>query len=280
MTNTGSVATDILTGGDFQEWEAGFEFSVPLGFRRAHAAVQNAELQIARERALLREQERQVIYDLSNAVAEKDRAYQSLQTSLNRHAAALELLDSLETRFGLARPTAEGGGEDADAAGGVGDLGELDRLLDAQRRVTDSELAVFLARAAYEVAIKNVFFETGELLQYHEVLLADGGAAGPRVSAPGAPPPPAPVAPPAVAPEDALRAPAPLPLPGGPGADPLVPADPAAPPADPFAPPGFDDAPGDPPADPPANGERSPSTGRTSLTSPPASGRATLDGGG
>ncbi|WP_171189972.1 TolC family protein, partial [Alienimonas chondri] len=191
----GSEAFETLSSGDFQEWEVGMEFSMPLGFRRAHAAVQNAELKIARERALLREQERQVMYDLSNAVAEKDRAYQSLQTSLNRHAAALELLDSLENRFGLARPSVEGAGAEAAAAGGVGEFGELDRLLDAQRRVTDSELAVFRARASYEVAIKNVFFETGELLQYHEVLLSDGGASGPGVSAPGgliAPPAPAP----------------------------------------------------------------------------------------
>ena len=264
VTQPGSDAFDTLSGGDFQEWELGMEFSVPLGFRRAHAAVQNAELQTARERALLREQERQVMYDLSNAVAEKDRAYQSLQTSLNRHAAAIELLTSLENRFGLARPTVEGEEEDEEAAGGVGEFGELDRLLDAQRRATDSELAVFRARAAFEVAVKNVFFETGELLQYHEVLLADGGAAGPSVSAPGEPPPPPTPAPMPLPLPDVLAAPAPVPIPDdgddsvGDGETPLAPVEP---PDDPFA---FPDAAGDPTGDP-ADGtteDASPSAGR------------------
>ena len=275
VTRPGSDAFDTLSSGDFQEWELGVEFSAPLGFRRAHAAVQNAELQTARERALLREQERQVTYDLSNAVAEKARAYQSLQTGLNRHAAAVELLESLENRFGLERPAVEGAEEEDEAAGGVGEFGELDRLLDAQRRATDSELAVFRARAAFEVAVKNVFFETGELLQYHEVLLADGGARGPRVSAPGTaetgggddlPPPPAPL-------PDPLAAPAPLPLgadePGGgePGDEPgggEPGGDEADGPAD-----GFPAFPADPPADPlgPAE-EGSPSENRTGRAAP------------
>ncbi|QDT14714.1 TolC family protein [Alienimonas californiensis] len=269
----GSEAFETLDSGDFQEWEAGLEFSVPLGFRRAHAAVQNAELQIARERALLREQERQVMYDLSNAVAEKDRAYQSLQTSLNRHAAAVELLDSLENRFGLARPTLEGEAPDDEAVGGVGDFGELDRLLDAQRRVTDSELAVFSAKAAYEVAIKNVFFETGELLQYHEVLLADGGAAGPSVSAPGdafAPPAPMP------APADLLPAPAPLPAldDAADGPAPLLQTDPPTfLPEDPLPPPG-----GDAPVD--SDAETSPSTNRPAAAAPPAEAAPLLEPAG
>ncbi len=267
----GSQAVDILAGGDFQEWEAGVEFSIPLGFRRAHAAVNNAELQIAREKALLREQERQVMYDLSNAVAEKDRSYQSLQTGLNRHAAALELLASLETRFGLARPVVEG--EDPDeAAGGVGEFGELDRLLDAQRRVTDSELAVFRSRAAYEVAIKNVFFETGELLQYHEVLLADGGAAGPSVSAPPSRFEPSPTSrfepTPAPAP-DLLAAPAPTPIPADPPDAPsrLLPLEPSE----------DSPVPAGPPIVPPADEEPGPAADEAEPRDAPLPGRASLE---
>jgi outer membrane protein TolC len=43
-----------LTSGNFQEWQLGFELSVPIGFRQAHVAARNAELMLARERAILR----------------------------------------------------------------------------------------------------------------------------------------------------------------------------------------------------------------------------------
>ena len=195
----GSNAFGTLTTGDFQESEFGFELSVPLGFRRAHAAVQNAELSVARETALLREQERQVIYDLSNAVAEKDRAYQALQTGLNRYRAAKGLLDALEVRAGLDAASLVKAGEGEEV--GTGKV-NLDKLLDAQRRVTDAELAVFRARAAYEVAIKNIFFESGSLFDYHRVHVAANGGDGVSVPAP-APPAPAPAADDAAGTDDA-----------------------------------------------------------------------------
>ena len=281
----GSDAYDILSSGDFQEWELGVEFSMPIGFRRAHAAVQNAELQTSRERALLREQERQVVYDLSNAVAEKDRAYQALQTAMNRYASASQLLGELEVKFGVEKPRDVNAPDDADAAAealadGNSAVGEvnLDRLLDAQRRVTDSELAVFRARAAFEVAVKNVFFETGELFQYHEVFLTGGGAGamGDITGGPGFTPPPAPRPADGSSPE---VAPAPVPLPAddgdaagdgdaadGPADEPAARTDDAAGPPD--AAPAFGPArPGGGPAAPPA--ERSPGDRREPEPAPP-----------
>ena len=45
---------------------------------------------------MLKEQERQVIHDLSQAVREKDRAFAVVQTNLNRHRAARQPVDLLE----------------------------------------------------------------------------------------------------------------------------------------------------------------------------------------
>jgi len=108
-----------LATGNFQEWQLGFQLDVPIGFRRAHAAVHAAELNLARERAVLFEQERQVIHDLSNSLAEADRAYAVCQTNLNRYRAAKNLVRALEARAQNAKQTA--------------DL--LDKLLDAHRRL-------------------------------------------------------------------------------------------------------------------------------------------------
>ena len=58
---SGASAYDELVGGNYQEWQLGVELSLPIGFRRAHTGVRNAELWLARERAILKEQIQEVI---------------------------------------------------------------------------------------------------------------------------------------------------------------------------------------------------------------------------
>jgi outer membrane protein TolC len=197
-------ALDTFSSGDFQEWQLGVEFSMPIGFRRGHAAVQNAELLVARERAVLQEQERRVVHDLSNAIAEKDRAYLAAITTLERLKAADTLLRSLQQ-------------EEAQGRGGAGEGAvNLDRLLDAQRRVAEAEAEYYLNRTAYEVALKNVAFEKGSLLDYHDVYVtgsdesrtiqASATSVPPGPPAEGIPPTPAPV--PDAAPASQPEAPA------------------------------------------------------------------------
>jgi outer membrane protein TolC len=151
----GDNAVRDLFGGDFQEWLVGAEFTVPLGNRKGFAAMRNAELQLARERAILREQEREVTLELSNMLAEKDRAYAVLQTNFNRRAAAKHELAALLAAF-----------ENENAP--------LHLLLDAQRRVADAESQYARAIVEYALAVKNVHFEKGSLLDYNGVYLSEG----------------------------------------------------------------------------------------------------------
>jgi hypothetical protein len=147
-----------LTSGDFQEWQLGFELSVPIGFRQAHVAVRNAELLLARERAILKDQQREVVHEVADAVAEMDRAYTVLQTSYNRLGATRDQVNSVQAAYD------EGEGKVP-----------LDLLLDAQRRLTDSETEYVLNRSRYSLALKNVHFVKGTLLEYDGVFLAEGG---------------------------------------------------------------------------------------------------------
>ncbi len=147
-----------LTTGDLQEWYVGVEYTVPLGYRKGHLAVSNAELMLARERAIQREQEREVVHDLSNAVTDSARAYESVQNSLNRLIAANEVLRAYETQ--------EQNDMDVD----------IDRLLDAQRRVVEAEIRYYQARTEYAVAMKNVHVEKGSLMAYNELRIFDGAA--------------------------------------------------------------------------------------------------------
>jgi hypothetical protein len=145
---------DMLTG-DFQEWQLGFELDVPIGFRRAHTAVRNAELLLARERALLGDSQNEVIHDVAGSVAEVDRAYQVALTSFNRLVASREQLAAVSAAF------------EADKV-------PLDLLLDAQRRLSEAESRYYRALAEHAIAIKNVHFSKGTLLEFDGVFLAEG----------------------------------------------------------------------------------------------------------
>jgi outer membrane protein TolC len=151
----GSSAYGVLDSGDFQEWQLGFELSVPIGFRQAHAAVRNAELVLCRERALLHDQQREVIHQLADSVGEMDRGYTLYQTSYNRLMAARQQLGAVQAAY------------EADKA-------PLDLFLDAQRRLSEAESRYYRALAEYAVDTKNVHYVKGTLLEYDGVCLSEG----------------------------------------------------------------------------------------------------------
>jgi outer membrane protein TolC len=144
-----------LTSGDFQEWQLGFELSMPIGFRQAHVAARNAELLLARERAILQDQQREVVHEAADAIAETDRAYTVLQTSYNRLVASRDQLGAVQTAY-------------------ESDKAPLDLFLDAQRRLAEAEIEYYLNRSRYSLATKNVHFVKGTLLEYDGVYLAEG----------------------------------------------------------------------------------------------------------
>jgi outer membrane protein TolC len=146
-----------LTSGDFQEWQLGFELSVPIGFRQAHVAARNAELMLARERAILKDQQREIVHEAADAVAEMDRAYVVMQTSYNRLIATKDQNSSVKATY------EEGKGEVP-----------LDLYLESQRRLVEAETEYFLNRARYSLATKNVHFVKGTLLEYDGIYLAEG----------------------------------------------------------------------------------------------------------
>lgn len=158
---------------DFQEYEASLEFKLPVGFRQAHAAVQNARLRLSRSRSILHEQERQILHDLAAVIADSDRAYVQMQTNMNRYLAANDALEVLEANRKAGLPIS------------------LEQLLDAQRRASEAQSNYYLALADYMVAAKNVQFEKGTLLHSVHLTIADEQLAPPvllEVAPPQAPP--------------------------------------------------------------------------------------------
>lgn len=158
-TSPASAVGNLATG-DQQEWSLGLEFTIPIGYRKAHAAVQNAELAIARERAVQREQQREIESNLSGSIADAVRAYQSVENNLNQYLAARDYVKTLETR------------RDAQQSDGA------DRILDGHRRLVQSEIQFFRARAEYAIALKNVHYEKGSLLRYKDLIVQNDMSLG------------------------------------------------------------------------------------------------------
>ncbi len=158
--NSGSAAQfdnayQNLADGDFQEWRTGFEFSVPLGMREGLSAVRNAELRLARERAVLAKQERVIEHDLAGAVRELYRAYAVTQTNFNVWLKSNERVDAINRAIDAGLIT-------------------QDDELDAQRDRSEAEVRYFRSLIEYNLAIKAVNFEKGALLDYSGVQLSEG----------------------------------------------------------------------------------------------------------
>lgn len=155
------LANNVSTANDRQEWQVGVQASVPFGKRLGHTAVRNAELGLARERAVYREQESQVAHELDSAFAALDRAFIVTRTNFNRRVAAHQRVETLLAEF---RQFGE------DAQHGV----RLEHLLDAQRRTAASDAEYFRSLVDYNLAVANVHFARGTSLEYLGVYLTEG----------------------------------------------------------------------------------------------------------
>ena len=153
----GSNAYQSMTGGDFQEWQFGFEFSMPIGFRKEMAGVRHAQLNVARERARLQEQELEVSHQLAYAIRELEAHHTLAQTNFNRRVAAKLEVETANAKMeaGLVEYT-------------------LDAVLDAQRRLAEAEADFYRSVVDYNKAIAQVHFRKGSLLEYNGVYLTEG----------------------------------------------------------------------------------------------------------
>lgn len=140
---------------DTHELLVGVSVDYPIGLRQASAAVRHAQLQLAREQSMLNELERQVVYGVSNAITEIDRAYVVLQSALNRENAARKQYEILvsESQTPIRQFN-------------------YNALLDAEQRFAEASSAANRARIQYALATKNINFEMGSLLAYYNIHLA------------------------------------------------------------------------------------------------------------
>jgi len=151
----GTDAYSTMLSGKFQEWQAGAQFLMPLGFRRELATVRHHQLQLARERARLQDEELEASHALVEAVRNVDTNFALAQTNFNRRVAAERQVEAVQAAYDAGTVT-------------------LDQLLDAQRRRAEAESGYYRALVDYNRSISQLHFRKGSLLEYNGVFLAEG----------------------------------------------------------------------------------------------------------
>ncbi len=151
----GTDATASLANADFSSWNLGFVFSVPIGLRRELATIRNQQLLLAREKAVLQDQELELSHQMTDAVRNLDTQYHLMETNFNRRKASEEEVRAVEVAYQAGTVT-------------------LDLLLQAQQRRSDSESAYYRSLVDYTRGIAQVHFVKGSLLEYNNVCLAEG----------------------------------------------------------------------------------------------------------
>jgi len=151
----GSTAFSELTSGDYQEVSVFLDFAHSIGLRRELAGVRNAQLQIARSKAVLEDMELNTSHLISTAIRDLDFRYEQTQSQFNRWKAAHTEVESVIALYEAGKET-------------------LDLVLRAQERRANSQIDYYRALCEYNKALANVHFQKGSLLQYNNIFLAEG----------------------------------------------------------------------------------------------------------
>ena len=90
---------DVLTDNQFTDWQLGFTFSFPFGYREAAARLRQAKLQFRREVALLNEAVHQATHEIANLMREAETVYGEYLAARQRQEAAARWVDGARARF-------------------------------------------------------------------------------------------------------------------------------------------------------------------------------------
>jgi outer membrane protein TolC len=148
-------AYENLFGNDFQNWHIELQLRVPIGFRKEMSGVRNAQLALARERAVMQEIELEVSHQLAYEIRELDMNLALIETDYNRRVAAERNVEAVGEAYRLGQV-------------------QIDVLLQAQRILAQAESDFYRAVATYNESVMNVHYRKGSLLEYNGVYLAEG----------------------------------------------------------------------------------------------------------
>lgn len=147
-------AFGTLTQGDQTGWNLGLQFSLPFGLRAERMQACNLELQLAKARAALAQQELEISHELANAFNLLNRWQQVAKTSAERVNAADRRVSAFAAEYSSGRAS-------------------LDLLLRARVSQAQSQIEHHRSVAEYNKSLSNVEYRKGTLLEWHQVLFMD-----------------------------------------------------------------------------------------------------------
>ncbi len=148
----GTMANSGQTG-----WNAGLQFSMPIGFRATRSQLRNIELQLVKSRVALAAQELDISHELAESIQKIDVAYLTARTYLDRKVAAERRVQATQAEY-------EAGVRDA----------TLDLVLRAQASNAAAEIAYYTSLVNYNKAITELHQRRGTLLENDGINLAEG----------------------------------------------------------------------------------------------------------
>ncbi|MCA9089325.1 MAG: TolC family protein [Planctomycetaceae bacterium] len=161
---------------DYTDWTVGLEFSVPLGNQKAKSRLRAAELELAREQALLREYERQVGYQVALLLSELQTRWELYSSAKEQTQQTQEWLRLATIRF--SNPGGRDGGRNSL-------LAALDDFQTALQTHIDAQTAAADALADYNVVLARLSEVQGTTLDRWQIEFANEAiAAVPVAEAP------------------------------------------------------------------------------------------------
>lgn len=150
-------AYGTLFQGQQTGWNLGFEFSMPLGRRFAHAQVRSLELKLAKAQAMLGEQEVEITHEIAAVFRDIDRNYVSMQNAYQRWQAARDRIKLAEAQY-RNDPTQY----------------SIETVTRAQQSLTQSEMTFVTSLVQYNTSLADLYYRTGRTLQVNNIHLSEG----------------------------------------------------------------------------------------------------------
>lgn len=153
--DAGSAALNGLYDGDYQELQVGLDFRMPVGYRTELSNVRNAQLKLAREIARLEDSELDVNKEIHETLQSMAASLRTATSHFNRWRSSRiekDVFDELR---------AEG-------------VETLDVALEAQRRLSQAEIAFFQSVTEYNKMLALLHRRKGTTLAYCGICFEEG----------------------------------------------------------------------------------------------------------
>jgi outer membrane protein TolC len=149
---------------NFQTWQVGFTFQMPLGFRSALSNTRTAQLNLLQQRAFLQQMVHQSTHQLARYFLEVDANYKQYKAASRLVAAQRERLDTYQARY------EEGMRDRSRSAKAV----DIRSYIDAINQWTNAVAQEAEYKSTYNTSIAVLEETKGTLLAYDNIAVAEG----------------------------------------------------------------------------------------------------------